>query len=352
MSGAARLIGACRSEPVDATPVWFMRQSGGSLAAYRSLRERHSVMDIAHDPSLGAEVALEAQRAIGTDGAVLFADIMLPVQAMGIELELTATGPRIDRPIRSAAAIEALRAVDVATDLGFVLDAVRRVRAGVGDAAAVIGIAGGPFTLAAYCIEGGPSRDLLTTRRFAVTEPVAWAALMDRLTRVTCEYVTAQVAAGAQVVQLFDSWAGVLAPVDYDAWVAPWSRRVLQAIRTSAAPAIHFVANGANLLERLALDADVVSVDTAQPFDVARARLGPTAVQGNLDPARLGARWAIVSDAIERLLDANDGRPGHIANTGHAVPADTPTERLADIVQRVHARSAERRVPATIGGIA
>jgi uroporphyrinogen decarboxylase len=348
MTGAERLVAACRSQPVDATPVWFMRQSGGSLRAYQRLRANHSVLDIVHRPALAAEVALEAQRALGTDGAVLFADIMLPVSAMGIELELTSSGPRIERPIRTADDIDALRLVDVGADLGFVLEAVGLVRGGVGEAAAVIGLAGGPFTVAAYCIEGGPSRDQLTARRFAVAQPEGWAGLMDRITEVTCSYVQAQVEAGAQVVQLFDSWAGILAPRDYEAWAAPWSRRILRAIRSSGVPAIHFVAQGATLLERLAVDADVVSIDAAQPFGTARERLGAVAVQGNLDPARIGASHEVASGAVDELLIANAGRPGHVVNTGHAVPADTPTSRLADLVAMVHDRTA-MALPAQTG---
>lgn len=340
MTGAERLLAACRSRPVDATPVWFMRQSGGSLPAYRALRERHSVMAIARTPALAAEVALEAQRALGTDGAVLFADIMLPVSAMGLALDLTPAGPIIERPIRSAADIDRLRDVDIAADLGFVLESVRQVRAGVDDAAAVIGLAGGPFTVAAYCVEGGPSRDQLTARRFAIAEPAAWSRLMDRITDVTCAYVTAQVGAGAQVIQLFDSWAGVLAPTDYEAWAAPWSRRILRAVRATGTPTIHFVAWGANLLETLALDADVVSIDAAQPFGAARDRLGLTAAQGNLDPARISADIATRRAALAGLLEANAGRLGHIVNTGHAVPADTPTTRLAELVAMVHEQTA------------
>ncbi|MFP5342515.1 MAG: uroporphyrinogen decarboxylase [Candidatus Limnocylindria bacterium] len=348
MTGAERLLAACRSEPVDATPVWFMRQSGGSLAHYRALRERHGVMAIARDPALAAEVAVEAQDAIGSDGAVLFADIMLPAQAMGMDLELTAGGPRIERPIRSAAEVAGLRTPDVAADLGFVPEAARRVRAGVGDRAAVIGIAGGPFTVAAYLVEGGPSRDLLTARRFALAEPAAWELLLERITELTCRYVTAQVEAGAQVVQLFDSWAGVLSPADHEAWAGPWARRVLRAIRAAGAPAIHFVAVGGVLLERLTVDADVVAVDTALPLAAARARLGDVAVQGNLDPARVGADWPTVVRAVDELIAANGGQMGHIANTGHAVPPDTATTRLADIVTAIHDRSAagaDRRPP-------
>jgi uroporphyrinogen decarboxylase len=342
MTGAERLVAACRGEPVDATPVWFMRQSGGSLPAYLAMREQHSVMDIARTPALCAEVTVGAADALGTDGAVLFADVMLPVEAMGVALTLSAEGPVISRPIRSAADVERLRAVDVATDLGFVLEAVGLARAGLADRAALIGIAGGPFTIAAYLIEGGPSRDQLAARRLAHAAPGVWAALLDRITDVTVDYVAAQVAAGAQVVQVFDSWAGSLSPDDYDRLVAPWSRRILDAVRAAGAPVIHFAAIGANLLERLAAGSDVVGIDAAQPLDLARVRLPSVAVQGNLDPARLGAPWPVVADGVARVLDANGGRPGHIFNTGHAVPRDTDPDRLRDIVRLVHERSATR----------
>ncbi len=252
MTGAERLLAACRAAPVDATPAWFMRQAGGSLPAYLALRERHSVIEIARDPALCAEVTVGAAEVLGTDGAILFADVMLPVEAMGVSLTLTAEGPIIEHPIRTAADVARLRTVDVEADLGFVLDAIGRCRAGLGDRAAVIGLAGGPFTIAAYCIEGGPSRDQLTARRLALGAPEVWTALLDRITTVTVDYVRAQVAAGAQVVQLFDSWAGSLSAADYERLVAPWSRRILAAIRDAGAPAIHFAAVGANLLEALA----------------------------------------------------------------------------------------------------
>ncbi len=339
MTGAERLLAACRGEPVDATPAWFMRQSGGSLPAYLALRERNSVMDIARTPALCAEVTVGAADALGTDGAVLFADVMLPVEAMGVGLTLTAEGPVVDRPVRTAADVERLRVVDVATDLGFVLESIALARRSLGGRAGLIGIAGGPFTIAAYLIEGGPSRDQLAARRLAYEAPDVWVALLDRITAVTVDYVVAQVAAGAQVVQVFDSWAGSLAPDDYDRLVGPWSRRILDAVRGTGAPVIHFAAVGANLLERLAAGSDVVGVDAAQPLDAARSRLGQVAVQGNLDPARLGAGWPVVADGVAAVLAANGGRAGHIFNTGHAVPRDTDPSRLRDVVRLVHDRT-------------
>ncbi len=345
MTGAERLLAACRGEPVDATPTWFMRQSGGSLPAYLAMRERHSVMDIARTPALCAEITVGAAEVLGTDGAVLFADVMLPVEAMGVALSLTAEGPVVEHPLRSAADVAGLREVDVATDLGFVLEAIRLARQALGERAGLIGLAGGPFTIAAYLIEGGPSRDQLLARRLMHGAPKVWAALLDRITATTVDYVAAQVAAGAQVIQLFDSWAGSLAPADYERCVAPWSRRILEGVRSAGAPVIHFAAAGANLLQHLAAGADVVGVDSAQPLDAARRRLGATAVQGNLDPARLAAGWPVVADGVAAVLTANDGRPGHIFNTGHAVPRDTEPARLRDIVSLVHDRTAVQPVP-------
>jgi uroporphyrinogen decarboxylase len=280
----------------------------------------------------------------------MFADVMLPVEAMGLRLELTADGPVIEAPIRSAADLGRLRSVDVDADLGFVLEAIRRVRGALDGRAAVVGLAGGPFTVAAYMIEGGPSRDQMTARRLAHGAPGLWAQLMDRLTATTVDYVAAQVRAGADVVQVFDSWAGSLSADDHARLVAPWSRRILDAVRAAGAPVIHFTAAGANLLEALASGADVVGVDAAQSLAAARARLGSIAVQGNLDPARLAGSWADTASAVRGVLDANAGRPGHLFNTGHAVPRDTSPDRLSDIVHLVHELTADQ--PATMGASA
>jgi uroporphyrinogen decarboxylase len=346
MTGRERFLAACAGQPVDATPVWCMRQAGGQLPSYLALRERHSVIEIAKTPALCAEVSTTAATTLGTDGAVLFADVMLPAEAMGVELELTAEGPLIDRPVRETRDLARLRAVDVATDLGFVLESIGRVRAELGDRAAVIGVAGGPFTLAAYLVEGGPSRDQLTARRLMHGEPELWADLLDRITDVTVAYVRAQVLAGADAVQVFDSWAGTLGPDDYDRNVAPWSRRILAAIADAGAPAIHFAAASSALLERLADGATVVGVDSGQSLTVARDRLGTTPVQGNLDPARLGTGWGATTAGIDAVLAANAGRDGHIFNSGHAIPRDTAPSLLRDVVNAVHERTALVPIPA------
>ena len=340
MTGAERLLAACRGVPVDATPVWFMRQAGGSLPRYLALRERHSVLDIATTPTLCAEVSVGAADALGTDGAVMFADIMLPVRAMGLDVALTAEGPLVERPIAGADDLDRLRAVDVASDLGFILEAIGQARAGLDGRAAVIGIAGGPFTIAAYLIEGRPSRDQMGARRLAHADPATWSALLDHITTTTVEYVRAQVGAGAQVIQIFDSWAGSLSAADYGRLVAPWSSRILDAVHEAGAPVIHFAAAGSHLLDRLAVGADVVGIDSAQSLALARRRLEGVGIQGNLDPARLAAPWPVARAGVDGVLDAAGRTPGHVFNVGHAVPRDTPPDRLRDIVRYVHDRTA------------
>ena len=349
MTGRDRFLAACRGAPVDATPVWFMRQAGGRLPRYLELRGEHSVMDIARTPELCAEVSAGAATALGTDAAVMFADVMLPVVAMGVELELTADGPVVLSPVRDRADVERLRPVDPETDLGFVLEAIALVRRELGDSAAVIGVAGGPFTLAAYLVEGGPSRDKLAARAWMHHDPKRWAALLDALIETTIDYVVAQVGAGADAIQVFDSWAGVLGPDDYDRFVAPWSRRILAAIERSGAVSIHFAAAGAALVDQLAAGATVLGVDSGQSLAGVRGRLGAQPVQGNLDPGRVAAGWPSTSEGIDAVLAANAGRPGHILNTGHAVPRETDPGRLRDIVRAVHDRTADQGATVTTG---
>jgi uroporphyrinogen decarboxylase len=340
MTGAERFLAACRGAPVDATPVWFMRQAGGSLPAYLELRKRHSVIEIARDPRLCSDVSAGAALALGTDGAIMFADIMLLAEAMGVGLELRADGPRIEHPIRSRVDVERLRMVDPVTDLGFILDAIRSTRSAVGSRAAVIGLAGGPFTMAAYLVEGGPSRDHAVAKRVLFGAPELWRALLDRITDATIAYVRAQVAAGAQAIQVFDSWAGALGPADYGRAVRPWTARILDAIRNAGVPSIHYAAAGAALLDQLADRADVTSVDAGQSLAVARDRLGPgRAVQGNLDPARLLAGRAAIATGVTEVLAAVSGHPGHIFNTGGPVARETSPDALRSVVQMVHDES-------------
>ena len=336
MIGQDRLLAAARRQAVDATPIWFMRQAGGSLPRYLTLRERYSVEEIARTPDLCAEVSVMPVEAYGVDGAVMFADIMLPVAAMGVDLELTSAGPIIASPIRSAADVARLRQLDPETDLGPMLEAIRNVRRELAGRAALIGIAGGPFTLACYLIEGGPSRDQARAKAFMYREPAAWATLMDRLTDALCEYVVAQIRAGAQLIQVFDSWVGTLGAADYVRFAQPYTARVLAA--GTEVPTIHFGVGTAAILEQLAAaGGDVIGIDSRQSLRQAWARVGPDrGIQGNLEPARLLAGWPVVEEGTRAVLAEVDGRPGHIFNLGHAAPRETDPGLLRELVAFVH----------------
>jgi uroporphyrinogen decarboxylase len=342
VTGRERLLAACHGEPVDATPVWFMRQAGGRLPRYLALRERHSVLEIAKTPALCAEVSAGAAETLATDGAVLFADIMLLAEALGFGLELTDTGPVVERPVRSADDLERLRAVDVESDLGFVLEAIGLVRASLGPRAGVVGILGGPFTLASYLVEGRPSRDQLVARALIHRDPDLWHALLGRLTEATVAYARAQVAAGADVVQVFDTWASSLTLAEYEAFVAPYGRRILDSLGALGTPSVHSVARSAALLPSIAaIGPTVVAVDSRQDLAEARDRLGPDqAVQGNLDPALLLAGWRQTAGGAQEVLAANAGRPGHVFNLGEAAPRDVDPDRLRALVELVHDRTA------------
>jgi uroporphyrinogen decarboxylase len=345
-----RFVRACRHEPVDATPVWFMRQAGRSFAAYRELRRRHGILDLAKNPALCAEVTLMPVRELGVDAAVLFADIMLPLEPMGVGLRIEPEiGPIIDRPIRSAAGVAALRPFDP-DGVSFTLEAIRMVRQELVGSAGVIGFSGAPFTLACYLIEGKPSRDYALAKAFMFREPAAWHDLMDQLSTMVIAYLRAQVEAGADVVQLFDSWVGGLAPADYRAYVQPHVRRIFDALVD--VPTIHFGTGTAALLEDLATaGGDVIGLDHRVPLEEAWRRVGfDRGVQGNLDAARLIAGWEATAAGAAAVLDAAAGRKGHVFNLGHGVLPETDTDLLRRLVEFVHertaARSAAEAVPA------
>lgn len=344
MTGADRLVAACRGEPVDATPVWFMRQAGGSLPGYLALRASRSVEEIARTPELCAEVSLMPVEAYGVDGAVMFADILLPLAAMGVELQLTQAGPVIADPIRSPADVRRLARLDP-DDVRFIFEAIGIVRRALGGRAAVIGIVGGAFTLACYLIEGGPSRDQLRARSFMHREPAAWTELMTLLAGSLADYGRAQVTAGAEVIQMFDSWAGVLGPAGYEANAAPYSASVMAAI--PSVPSIHFVAGSAGILDQVAAaGGDVISIDAGQSLARARARLGAgRPVQGNLDPSRLLAGWPVVEAGAREVLGEAGSAPGHVFNLGHAAPRETDPAIFRELVSYVHDRTAAQTAP-------
>ncbi len=330
------LVRAARREPVERTPVWFMRQAGRSLPEYRALRERHSFWEIAQTPELCAEVTLQPVRRHGVDAAVMFADIMTPVVAMGLDVDLVeGVGPVVEPPVRSAAAVERLTLPDPGDAYAPLVEAIRTVRGELAPEQAVVGFCGGPFTVAGYLVEGRPSRELTRVKALMYSEPSVWSALMDRLADCFAAYLGAQVLAGADVVQLFDSWVGVLSPADYEEFVAPWSARILAGVDV---PTIHFGTGTATLLPAMArAGGDVIGLDWRIALDDGWALVGEDrGIQGNLDPAVLLGPWERVEAATLDVLARAGGRPGHIFNLGHGVLPGTDADsvtRLAELVR-------------------
>jgi uroporphyrinogen decarboxylase len=332
------LVRALRREPVERTPVWFMRQAGRSLREYRELRERYSFLELAGTPELCAEVTLQPVRRLGVDAAVLFADIMTPVLSMGIDVELVeGVGPVVAEPVRGAADVARLQ---VPGEDAFepVLEAVRLVRAELEPERALIGFSGGPFTVAGYLVEGKPSRDFVRVKELMYREPAVWHGLMATLADAFAGYLRAKVAAGADAIQLFDSWVGVLSVADYEEFVAPYSARVLAAVD---APTIHFGTGTTHLLASMAAaGGDAIGLDWRIPLDQGWLAVGADrAVQGNLDPAVLYGPWGRTEAAALDVLDRAGGRPGHVFNLGHGVLPATSPDDLARLVRLVHERT-------------
>ncbi len=345
-----RFVRACRRESVDATPVWFMRQAGRSFAAYRQLRERYGILELAKTPDLCAEVTLMPVRELGVDAAVLFADIMLPLEPMGVDLRIEPDiGPIIERPIRSAADVERLRPFDP-DGISFTLDAIRLVRRELDGKAGVIGFAGAPFTLACYLIEGRPSRDYALAKAFMYRDPEAWHDLMERLSTMVVAYLKAQVEAGVEVVQVFDSWVGGLGPADYAAFVQPHVRRIFAAL--DGVPTIHFGTGTAALLELMAeAGGDVIGIDHRVSLADAWRRIGPDrGIQGNLDAARVLAGWEATEAGARAVLAEAAGRPGHVFNLGHGVLPATDTGLLRRLVDFVHEQTVRTGASAEVPG--
>ena len=334
------LVRACRREPVERTPVWFMRQAGRSLPEYRKLRRKYGLFEIARQPQLCAEVTLQPVRRHDVDAAVMFADIMLPVLGMGVEVELVENvGPVIAEPVRTAADVERLVVPDPEESMPWVLESVRLVRAELRDDQALVGFAGGPFTVAGYLVEGRPTREFKHTKACMYAQPEVWHALMEKLADAFALYVRACAGAGADVIQLFDSWVGALSVADYREFVAPYSARVLEAVEV---PTIHFATGDAHLLEeRAAVGGDVIGVDWRMPLDAAWERVGhDRGIQGNLDGAVLLGPWERAAARARDVLEQAAGRPGHIFNLGHGVLPETEPELLGRLVRLVHEETA------------
>ena len=338
----SRFLRACRREATDCTPVWVMRQAGRYLPEYRALRARHGFLELCKTPALAAEVTLLPVRRLAVDAAILFADILLVLEPMGVGLEFAkGDGPVIHRPVRSRADVDALGRVPAATALSFVFDAIRLARTALAERVPLIGFAGAPFTLASYLIEGRGSRHWVHTKTLMYRDPAAWHRLMERLAEATVDYVGEQVAAGAQAVQLFDSWVGCLAPADYDAFVLPHMRATLAAIARAGVPVIHFGTDTSALLERMAAaGGDVIGLDWRVDLGDAWARVGERGVQGNLVPVALFAPPDEIRRRVAGILARAGGRPGHIFNLGHGVLPDTPVEHVAAMIDAVHELSA------------
>jgi uroporphyrinogen decarboxylase len=338
------LLRACRREPVPYTPVWFMRQAGRSLPEYRALRESTSMLDACTEPDLVVEITMQPVRRYAVDAAILFSDIVLPLRAVGVDLDIVSgVGPVISSPVRTLDDVERLRPL-VADDVGYITSAVQALARELGPTP-LIGFAGAPFTLASYLVEGGPSRDLLKTKALMYGDPDLWHALLERLADISTSFLSIQAAAGASALQLFDSWAGALGPADYRRFVLPHSRAVFHRTAGLGVPRIHFgVITGELLASMAQAGPEVVGVDWRVPLDVALDRIGPgRAVQGNLDPALVLAPTSVMEDAAADVLHRGRSAPGHIFNLGHGVLPSTDPGKLAHLVGFVHDRS--RREP-------
>src|SRR5271165_5951729 len=338
-------VRACKSQPVDHTPVWFMRQAGRYMPEYRAVRKQHSLLEICKKPALAAEVTITAAEFLGVDAAIIFADLLLPLEVMGLPFHFAAgEGPKIEKPVRSAEDIANLR-TDRAADLGYVSEAVKLVVKHFGDKLPVIGFCGAPFTLASYMIEGGGSRNYLFTKKMMYSAPAAWNELMKKLVAVTAEYSAEQVRAGADAIQIFDSWVGCLSVEDYRRYVLPHVTDLVKHLQKTGVPVIYFGTDSSTLLPSMQqTGAEVIVLDWRIPLDKGWQSLGlKGAVQGNLDPVMLFADWKEIKSRAEDILRQAAGRAGHIFNLGHGILPETPVDNvknLAQFVQEYRGRAA------------
>lgn len=334
-----RFLKACRRIKTDRTPVWFMRQAGRYMAEYRELRKRHSILDLCKTPELACQVTLQPIHRFEVDAAILFADILLPLEPMGIQLEFAkGEGPVIHNPVRNSAAVASLQTFEPEEKTPFVMEAIRLIRAELDGKVPLIGFCGAPFTLASYMVEGGHSNHFILTKRFMMEAPEAWRELMEKLSLLMASYLRAQIRAGVQAVQVFDSWVGALAPADYREYVLPYTKRMLEGLKGEGVPVIHFGTGTSGFLEDFrSAGGDVIGVDWRTPIDQAWRRIGPDfAVQGNLDPVVLFGPIGEIRRRVDEVLAGAQGRPGHIFNLGHGILPETPVEAVEAVVERVH----------------
>lgn len=334
-----RFLKACRREPVDATPIWFMRQAGRYMSAYRALRERFSLLEIVRQPELAVAVTLQPVDAIDVDAAILFSDLLIPFTPMGLDLDFVkGEGPSIANPIRSASDVDRLRPFEPRQSLAHVLETITALRLELTGRVPLVGFGGAPFTLAAYAIEGGPSTTYARTKAFMYSDPRAWHRLCAWLAGMMADYLKAQVEAGAQAIQVFDSWAGALSRSDYREFALPHSRRIFSALEETGVPLIHFGVGTTAILRDLAeAGGHVIGLDWRQPLDESWAVVGhDRGVQGNLDPTLLLGPTSRMFAAADDVLQRAGGRAGHIFNLGHGILPSTPLEHVQVLAKHVH----------------
>jgi uroporphyrinogen decarboxylase len=343
MSAANSLfVRAARAQPTERTPVWFMRQAGRYMAEYRAVRKKYSLIEICKKPEVAAQVTIEAAEILKVDAAIIFADLLLPLEVMGLPFHFAAgEGPKIEKPVRTRQDVADLR-TDRAADLGYVSEAVKLVCKHFGDKLPVIGFCGAPFTLASYMIEGGGSRNYVFTKKMMYSEPAAWSELMGKLVSVTAEYSAQQVQAGADTIQIFDSWVGCLSVEDYRRYVLPHATGLVKRLQKTGVPVIYFGTDSATLLPSMKeTGAEVIGLDWRIPLDAGWQSIGNRgAVQGNLDPVLLFADWKELKARAEDILRCAAGRPGHIFNLGHGILPETPVENVKALCDFVREHSA------------
>ncbi len=349
--GGNRFLRACLRQPVDRTPVWFLRQAGRYMQEYRDVRKHHTLVEICKQPELAAEVTITAAEKLDVDAAIIFADLLLPLEPMGLDFDFQAgEGPVVHRPIRTAEDVRALR-TDRTAALEYVGLAIEKVAAHFRDRLGVIGFCGSPYTLASYMIEGGGSRNYIHTKQLMYCDPLAWRGLLDKLVAVLTAYCRLQVQAGAEVIQIFDSWVGSLSLADYREYVFDASTRLVRAVQQMGVPVIYFGVETAGLLETMAATgADVIGLDWRQPLDEGWRAVGHAhAVQGNLDPITLFAPLEILEQRVREILRAAQRRPGHIFNLGHGIVPGTPVENVQAVVRMVREFSLQQAQEAAHG---
>ncbi len=333
----SRFLEACRRRPTDVRPVWFMRQAGRYMKQYRDIRAKHGILELCKRPDLAAQITLQPVEILDVDAAIIFADLLLPVEPMGLKLRFAAgEGPIIDNPVRTSSDIDSL-SISNTDDLGYVGESIQLVTKALAGRVPVIGFVGAPFTMASYMIEGGPSRNFVRTKQMMYRDETLWRRLMGKLVDVLGAFGVLQVAAGARIIQVFDSWAGALGPDDYVRFVAPYSRALIERIRSAGVPVIHFGTGAAGFFRELhAAGGDVMGVDWRVNIDQAWMDISyRSAVQGNLDPAALFAPLPELRMRINELLRRTGSRPGHIFNLGHGILPETPVESVKACVEIV-----------------